>query len=121
MARREMAQALTRVMERKHEVAAVEGSLMQVAYREANNSFTFSNKDLVNQVVDGDWPLYITAFLGHLKLKGLIDTGASTNILPLLTFDALGYSDRKNYSKTTTSSRNRNLTTEYPWACVCGS
>ena len=90
MARREMAQALTRVMERKHEVAAVEGSLMQVAYREANDSFTFSNKDLVNQVVDGDWPLYITAFLGHLKLKGLIDTGASTNILPLLTFDALG-------------------------------
>ena len=48
MARREMAQALTRVMERKHEVAAVEGSLMQVAYREANDSFTFSNKDLVN-------------------------------------------------------------------------
>ena len=32
MARREAAQALTRVMERNHEVAAVEGSLMQVTY-----------------------------------------------------------------------------------------
>ena len=32
LARREAAQALTRVMERNHEMAAVEGSLMQVAY-----------------------------------------------------------------------------------------
>ena len=32
MARREATQALTRVMERNHEMAAVEGSLMQVAY-----------------------------------------------------------------------------------------
>ena len=48
MARREVAQALTRVMERNHEVATIEGSLMQVAYQEANDSVTFSNKDLVN-------------------------------------------------------------------------
>ena len=64
MARREATQALTRVMERNHEVAAVEGSLMQVAYQEAKNSITFSNKDLVNQVVDSNKPLYVTAFLG---------------------------------------------------------
>ena len=64
MARREVAQALIRVMERNHEVAAVEGSLMQVAYQEANDSVTFSNKDLVNRVVDGNRPLYVTAFLG---------------------------------------------------------
>jgi len=32
----------------------------------------------------------------HLKLKGpLVDTGASTNILPLPTFDALGISREK--------------------------
>ena len=37
MARREATQALTRVMERNHEVVAVEGSLMQVAYQEAKN------------------------------------------------------------------------------------
>ena len=64
MARREAAQALTRVMERNHEVAAVEGSLMQVTYQEVKDSVTFSNKDLVNRVVDGNRPLYVTAFLG---------------------------------------------------------
>ena len=48
MARREAAQALTRVMERNHEVVAVEGSLMQVAYQEENDSVSFSNKDLIN-------------------------------------------------------------------------
>ena len=64
MARREAARTLTRVMERNHEMAAVEGSLMQVAYQEANDSVTFSNKDLVNRVVDGNRPLYVTAFLG---------------------------------------------------------
>ena len=91
MARREAAQALTRVMEMNHEVAAVEGSLMQVAYQEVKDSVTFSNKDLLNQVVDGDRPLYVTAFLGTSQIKrALIDTGASINILPLLTFDALG-------------------------------
>ena len=91
MARREATQALTRVMERNHEVATVEGSLMQVAYQEAKNSITFSNKDLVNQVVDSNKPLYVTAFLGASRIKrALIDTGASISILPLPTFDALG-------------------------------
>ena len=64
MARREAAQTLTRVMEMNHEVAAIEGSLMQVAYQEAKDSVTFSSKDLANRVVDGDKPLYLTAFLG---------------------------------------------------------
>ena len=48
MVRREAAQALTKVMERNHEVVAVEVSLMQVAYQEAKDSITFSNKDLLN-------------------------------------------------------------------------
>ena len=91
MARREAAQALTRVMERNHEMAAVEGSLMQVTYQEVKDSVTFSNKDLVNRVVDGNRPLYVTAFLGASRIKrALMDIGASTNILPLLTFDVLG-------------------------------
>ena len=91
MARREAAQALTKAMEMNHEVAAVEESLMQVAYQEVKDSVTFSNKDLVNQVVNADRPLYVTAFLGTSQIKrALIDIGASTNILPLLTFDALG-------------------------------
>ena len=68
MVRREAAQALTRVMEMNHEVAAVEGSLMQVAYQEVKDSVTFSNKDLVNQVVDADRPLYVTAFLGTSQI-----------------------------------------------------
>ena len=64
MARKEAAQALTKVMERNHEVVAVEGILMQVAYQEAKDSISFSSKNLANQVVDGDGPLYLTAFLG---------------------------------------------------------
>ena len=64
MARREATQALTRVMENNHEVAVVEGSLLQVAYQEAKDLVTFSTKDLVNQVVNGDRTLYVTAFLG---------------------------------------------------------
>ena len=48
MVRREAAQALTKAMERNHEVVAVEVSLMQVAYQEAKDSITFSNKDLLN-------------------------------------------------------------------------
>ena len=48
MARREVAQALTGVMERNHKVATVERGLMQMAYQEAKDSVTFSNKDLVN-------------------------------------------------------------------------
>ena len=64
-------------MERNHEVAAVEGSLMQVAYQEANDLVTFSNKDLVNQVVDGNRPLYVIAFLGAYQIKrALIDTAS---------------------------------------------
>ena len=90
LARREVAQALTRVMERIQEVATSEGSLMQVAYQEARDSITFSNRDLANWVVNGDRPLYLTAFLGAFQIKrALVDIGASTNILPLPTFDAL--------------------------------
>ena len=57
LARKEAIQALTRMMERNYEVAAFEGSLMQVACQEANDSITFSNKDLANRVVDGDRPV----------------------------------------------------------------
>ena len=80
-------------MERNYEVAAVKGSLMQVAYQEAKDSLTFSNKDLVNRIVDSDKPLYVTAFVGASRIKrALVDIGASTNILTLPTFDALGIS-----------------------------
>ena len=57
MVRREAAQTLTKVMNRNHEVAVVEGSLMQVAYQEAKDLVTFSNKDLVNQGINGDMNL----------------------------------------------------------------
>ena len=78
-------------MERNHEVAYVKGSLMQVAYQEAKDLVTFSNKDLLNRAVHGDRPLYVTSFLGASRIKkALVDTSASTNILSLPTFDALG-------------------------------
>ena len=69
LARREAVQALTRVMERNQEVTASERSLMQVAYQKAKDSITFSNRDLANQVVNGDRPLYLTAFLGASQIK----------------------------------------------------
>ena len=93
LARREAVQALTRVMERNQEVTASERSLMQVAYQKAKDSITFSNRDLANQVVNGDRPLYLTAFLGASQIKRtLVDINTSTNILPLPTFNALGIS-----------------------------
>ena len=51
------------------EVAASDGSLMQVAYQEAKDSFTFSNRDLANRIVDGDKLLYLIAFLGASQIK----------------------------------------------------
>jgi len=64
---------------------------MHVAYQEAKDSVTFSSKDLANRVVDGDKPLYLIACLGASRIKrALVDTYASTNILHLPTFDALG-------------------------------
>jgi len=93
LARREAVQALTRVMERNQEVTASERSLMQVAYQKAKDSITFSNRDLANQVVNGDRPLYLAAFLGASQIKRtLVDINTSTNILPLPTFNALGIS-----------------------------
>ena len=78
-------------MERNHKMATIEGSLMQVAYQEAKDLITFSNRDLANRVIDGDRPLYLTTFLGESQIKkALVDTGTSTNILPLPTFVALG-------------------------------
>ena len=63
------------------------------SYQEAKDLVTFSSKDLANRVVDGDKPLYLTALLGASRIKwALVDIGASTNILPLPTFDALGIS-----------------------------
>lgn len=62
-----------------------------MAYQETRESLTFSARDLANRAMDGERPLYVTAFLGASQIKrGLVDIGASTNILPLPTFDALG-------------------------------
>mgnify|MGYP003743946007 CR=1 FL=1 len=82
---------MTRVMERNHEVVVIEGSLMQVEYQEVKDPVTFSSKDLANQVIDGDRPLYLTTFLGASRIKRVfVGTSASSNILPLPTLDALG-------------------------------
>ena len=64
LARKEAAQALTRVVERSQGVAASKGSVLQVAYQETKELVIFSPKDLANKVVDGERSLYITAFLG---------------------------------------------------------
>ena len=59
--------------------------------QETKESVTFSSRDLANRDVDSERPLYVTTFLGTSQIKkALVDTSASTNILPLLTLDALG-------------------------------
>ena len=78
-------------MERSKGLAASEGSLLHVAYQETRELVTFSTRNLANRAVDGERPLYVIAFLGASQIKrALVDTGASTNILPLPTLDALG-------------------------------
>jgi len=65
--------------------------VLQVSYQEIRESMTFSTRDLANRAVDGERPLYVTALLEAFQIKkALVDTSASTNILPLLTLDALG-------------------------------
>lgn len=84
LAKREVAQALSQVVERSQGVVVFEGSLLQVAYQETRESVTFSLRDLTNQAVDGKKPLYVTTFLGASQIKRtLVDTSACTNI-PLL-------------------------------------
>ena len=78
-------------MERSQGAVASWGSKLQVAYQETKESVTFSPRDLANKALDGERPLYVTAFLGASQIKRvLVDTSASTNILPLPTLDALG-------------------------------
>ena len=91
MARREVAQALAQVVEGSQGEITFEGSVLQVSYQEIRESVTFFTRDLANRAVDGERPLYVIAFLGtsHIK-RALVDTDASTNILPLSTLDALG-------------------------------
>ena len=90
LARREATLALTQVVEMSWGTTTSEGSVLQVAYQEIKELVTFSARDLANRAVDGERPLYVTAFLGASQIKrALVDTGASTNILPLLTLDAL--------------------------------
>lgn len=65
--------------------------MLQVAYQETKESMTFYVRDLANRAMDGERPFYVTAFLGASQMKrALVDIGASTNILSLLTLDALG-------------------------------
>ena len=71
---------------------------------------TFSNRDLANRVVDRYRPLYLTAFLrASLIKRALVDTDASTNILPLPTFDALGISRERIIPKPLQVVRIRSL------------
>ena len=91
LARREVAQALTQVVEGSQGEITFEGSVLQVSYQEIRESVTFFTRDLANRAVDGERPLYVIAFLGTSQIKkALVDTDASTNILPLSTLDALG-------------------------------
>ena len=102
--------------ERSQGVATYEGSLLQVAYQETKESVTFFVRDLVNRVVDGERPLYVTTFLRASQIKRtLVDTDTSTNILSLH-IKCLGHSMRKNHLR----AKDRVVAIVYFEACIFG-
>ena len=120
MARKEAAQALTRMRERSQGVATSEGSLLQLAYQETRESVTFFARDLANRVVDGERPLYVTTFLRASQIKRtLVDTDASTSILSLH-IKCLRHSTRKNHLRATSSGKDRVVAIVYFGACIFG-
>ena len=72
-------------------MVASEGSLLQVSCQETRESMTFSVRNLANQAVDSERPLYVTSFLGSLSnQEGLGGYWCFHQYLPLLTLDVLG-------------------------------
>ena len=66
------------------------------ALLQEENEITFSDEDMEVGYSDHRRPLYLVAFINQTPLKRtLVDTGASINLIPLSTLQAVGISNRK--------------------------
>ena len=66
------------------------------ALLEESTEITFSNEDMEVGYPDHRRPLYLEASINQILIKrALVDTGASVNLIPLSTLQAVGISERK--------------------------
>ena len=66
------------------------------ALLQESTEITFSNEDMEVGYLDHRRPLYLEASINQILIKrALVDTGASVNLIPLSTLQAVGISGRK--------------------------
>ena len=66
------------------------------ALLQESTEITFSNEDMEVGHPDHKRPLYLAASINQIPIKrALVDTGASVNLIPLSTLQAVGISERK--------------------------
>ena len=66
------------------------------ALLQESTEITFSNEDMEVGHPDHRRPLYLAASINQIPIKrALVDTGASVNLIPLSTLQAVGISERK--------------------------
>ena len=66
------------------------------ALLQESTEITFSNEDMEVGYPDHRRPLYLEASINQILIKrALVDTGASVNLIPLSTLQAVGISERK--------------------------
>ena len=66
------------------------------ALLQESSEITFSNEDMEVGYPDHRRPLYLAASINQIPIKkSLVNTGASVNLIPLSTLQAVGISERK--------------------------
>ena len=66
------------------------------ALLQESSEITFSNEDMEVGYLDHRRPLYLAASINQIPIKkALVNTGASVNLIPLSTLQAIGISERK--------------------------
>ena len=66
------------------------------ALLQESSEITFSNEDMEVGYPDHRRPLYLAASINQIPIKkSLVNTGASVNLIPLSTLQAIGISERK--------------------------
>ena len=66
------------------------------ALLQESTEITFSDEDMEVGYPDHKRPLYLAASMNQIPIKrALVDTGASVNLIPLSTLQAVGISERK--------------------------
>ena len=66
------------------------------ALLQKSSEITFSNEDMEVGYSDHKRPLYLAASINQISIKRtLVDIGASINLIPLNTLQAIGISERK--------------------------